>query len=65
MTQLIDDLDVYSDLLLSVGTNDPDRPLTPIECSDLIVRLKEETGDTWEQISKRLQLGKKRDMNLK
>ena len=63
MTQLIDDLDVYSDLLLSVGTNDPDRPLTPIECSDLIVRLKEETGDTWEQISKRLQLGKKRKIS--
>ena len=53
MIQLIDDLDVYSDLLLSVGTNDADRPLTPIECSDLIVRLKEETGDTNEQISKR------------
>ena len=57
---ILDDLDVYSDLLSSVGTNDWDRPLTPIECSDLIVRLKEETGESWEQLSKRLGLGKKR-----
>ena len=57
---ILDDLDVYSDLLSSVGTNDKDRPLTPIECSDLIVRLKEETGESWEQLSKRLGLGKKR-----
>ena len=57
---LLDDLDLYADLLSSVGTNNKDRPLTPIECSDLIVRLKEETGESWEQLSKRLGLGKKR-----
>ena len=57
---ILDDLDLYSDLLSSVGTHDKDRPLTPIECSDLIVRLKEETGESWEQLSKRLGLGKKR-----
>ena len=43
--KITNDLDLFSDLLSSVGTNDKDRPLTPIECSDLIVRLKEETGD--------------------
>ena len=57
---ILDDLDLYSDLLSSVGTNNTDRPLTPIECSDLIIRLKEETGESWEQLSKRLGLGKKR-----
>ena len=57
---ILDDLDLYSDLLSSVGTHDKDRPLLPIECSDMIVRLKEETGESWEQLSKRLGLGKKR-----
>ena len=57
---ILDDLDLYSDLLSSVGTNDKDRPLIPIECSDMIVKLKEETGESWEQLSKRLGLGKKR-----
>ena len=37
--------DFYSDLLMSIGTHDSDRPFTPIEVSDLIVRLKEETGE--------------------
>lgn len=59
MTRLIDDLDLYSDLLLSVGTGTFERPLTPIECSDYIMKLKEETGDSWEKLSKRLGLGKK------
>ena len=44
--KILDDLDVYSDLLLSIGTHDPNRPFTPIEVSDLIVQLKEETGDS-------------------
>lgn len=57
--RLLDDLDTYSDLLLSIGTHDPDRPFTPIEVSDLILRLKDETGDTWEELSKRVGLGKK------
>lgn len=58
--KITNNLDLFSDLLSSVGTNDKDRPLTPIECSDLIVRLKEETGDSWEKLSKRIGLGKKR-----
>ena len=44
---ILDDLDLYSDLLASVGTNDKDRPLLPIDCSDMFVRLKEETGESW------------------
>lgn len=55
----MDDVELYSDLLASVGTGRHNRPLIPIECSDLIMRLKEETGESWEQLSKRLQLGKK------
>ena len=58
--KLLDDLDLYADLVSSVGTGTSDRPLTPIECSDLIIRLSEETRETREQLSKRLGLGKKR-----
>ena len=57
--KLLDDLDTYSDLLLSIGTHDPKRPFTPIEVSDLLLRLKNETGDSWKEISKRVGLGKK------
>ena len=59
MVGLMDDLDLYSDLLLSVGTGTFERPLTPIECSDYIMQLKEETGQSWEQLSVKLGLGKK------
>ena len=58
--KLLDDLDTYSDLLLSIGTHDPDRPLVPIEVSDNVVRLKTETGDSWAELSKRVGLGKKK-----
>lgn len=58
-SKILDDLDLFSDLLMSIGTHDPDRPFTPIEVSDLIIKLKEETGDSWEQLSKRVGLGKK------
>ena len=57
---ILDDLDLYSDLLSSIGTHANDRPLTPIECSDLIVQLKDETNESWESLSKRIGLGKKR-----
>ena len=57
--KITDDLDVYSDLLLSIGTHGADRPFLPIEVSDLIVRLKKDTGDSWESLSKRVGLGKK------
>ncbi len=58
--KILDDLDTYSDLLLSIGTHNTDRPFTPIEVSDLLLRLKKETGDSLEQLSKRVGLGKKR-----
>ena len=57
--QLLDDLDLYSDLVLSVGKGAGDRPLAPIEVSDLILRLERETGETRRQISRRLGLGRK------
>lgn len=56
---LLEDLELYSDLISSVGSHSGNRRLTPIECSDLIIRLKNETQEGWEQISKRLSLGKK------
>lgn len=61
--KLIDDLDLYSDLVSSIGTGTTNRILTPIECSDLIMRLKEETNESWEKLSIRLGLGKKRKIN--
>ena len=57
--KILDDLDLFSDLLMSIGTHDPDRPFTPIEVSDLLIQLKDETNDSWEQLSKRVGLGKK------
>lgn len=62
-SRLLDDFELYSDLLASVGTGTADRPLTPIECSDLIIRLEKETGETKSQISKRLGLGKKKKIH--
>ena len=58
-TPLLEDLELYSNLISSVGSHSGNRRLTPIECSDLIIRLKNETQEGWEQISKRLSLGKK------
>jgi len=60
---LLDDLDFYSDLLLSIGTHDSDRPLTPIEVSDSLVRLLTETGDSLEELSKRVGLGRKKSVS--
>lgn len=57
--QLLDDFDLYSDLILSTGTSVADRPLTPIEVSDMILRLEKETGETRQQIARRLGLGRK------
>lgn len=54
MTRLVDDLDSYSDLLASVGTHQHERPLTPIQVSNLIQRLFVEQQETIQQISKRL-----------
>lgn len=61
---LLDDIDLFSDLLASVGTHLKDRPLSPYEVSNCIVRLQNETGETWEQISSRLSLGKKKTNNF-
>jgi hypothetical protein len=54
MTRLVDDLDLYSDLLASVGTHQHERPLTPIQVSNLIQKLFDEQQETTQQISKRL-----------
>ncbi len=60
---ILDDLDFYSDLLLSIGGHDSDRPLTPIEVSDSLVRLQNETGESLEEISKRVGLGRKKNIS--
>ena len=57
---ILDNIELLSDLLASLGTHAKDRILTPFECSTHIVRLKEETGESWEDVSKRLGLGKKK-----
>ena len=57
---ILDNMDVFSDLLASLGTHSKDRPLRPFECSTCIVKLKNETNESWEDISSRLQLGKKK-----
>jgi hypothetical protein len=57
---ILDNIEILSDLLASLGTHSKDRILTPFECSTHIVRLKEETGESWEDVSKRLSLGKKK-----
>lgn len=62
-SRLLDDFELYSDLFTSVGTGTADRPLTPIECSDLIIRLEKETGESKSQISKRLGLGRKKKIH--
>ncbi len=62
--KILDDLDLYSDLLLSIGTHAPNRPFTPIEVSDILLRLKEETGESWEELSKRVGLGKKKKNSM-
>ena len=59
-TPILDDLELYSDLVSSVGEGGSDRVLTPIECSELIIRLQKETNENDQQLSKRLGLGKKR-----
>lgn len=61
---ILDNIELFSDLLASLGTHSKDRILTPFECSTFIVRLKEETNESWEEISKRLGLGKKKTNNF-
>lgn len=64
MTEKIsDDIDKLTDLSLSVGQQGRknkgiQRPLTPIEVAQYIKQLKEETGESDADISKRLGLGK-------
>jgi len=56
--KLVNNLELYSDLLLSVGTHKGKRPLIPIEVSNLILRLKDEEKIDDKETSKRLGLGK-------
>tara|TARA_Y100001936_G_scaffold168003_1_gene164200 strand:- start:3811 stop:4593 length:783 start_codon:yes stop_codon:yes gene_type:complete len=64
LTQKIsEDIDKLTDLSLSVGRQGRQnkgiqRPLTPIEVAQYIKQLKEETGESDSDISKRLRLGK-------
>jgi hypothetical protein len=55
---ILDDLDIYSNLLLSVNTHKSDRPLEPIEVAELIADLKKETNETWNEIASRIGIGK-------
>jgi hypothetical protein len=52
--KLIEDLELYSDLLLSVGTHKGIRPLEPIEVAKLIDRLQKEESENYQQLSRRL-----------
>lgn len=58
VSKLTDDLELYADLLLSVGTHKGTRPLIPIEVSKLISRLKEEEKVNDLEVSKMLDLGR-------
>jgi hypothetical protein len=53
---LLDDFETYSNLLLSVKTHKSERPLEPIEVAKLIMRLRDETGESKEQVSKRISI---------
>ncbi len=61
---ILDNMDIFSDLLASLNTHSKDRILTPFECSTYIVGLKEETNESWEEVSKRLSFGKKKTNNF-
>jgi hypothetical protein len=54
---LLDDLDLYSNLLLSLGTHKKERPLKPIEVAKLINTLKSETKESWNKVASRLGVG--------
>jgi len=56
--KLTDDLELFSDLLLSVGTHESKRRLIPIEVAELILRFKTEEQLTLSELSKRLDLGR-------
>ena len=63
--KIIEDIDKLTDLALSVGTQANKnkriaRPLTPIEVAEYIQMIKNETGESDKDISKRLKLGRKK-----
>lgn len=62
MAQLIKNLPEYAKLLQSVGVQDNEyirsRPLTPVQCANMIKQLMTEEGDSLSKISERLSLGR-------
>lgn len=62
MNKLTSDIKLYAKLLQSVGRQGQglgqSRPLSPVDCAYCIQRLINEEGDTLEQVSERLGLGK-------
>jgi len=68
--KITEDIDRLTDLSLSVGTfsskhKSSQRPLTPIEVAKYIKMIKDETGESDKDISKRLKLGRKRSKSGK
>lgn len=62
MAQLIKNLPEYAKLLQSVGVQGDEyirsRPLTPVQCANMIRQLMVEEGDSLYKVSERLSLGK-------
>jgi hypothetical protein len=54
---ILEDLETYSNLLLSVNTHKKERPLEPIEVSQLIMNLKSETNESWSEVGTRIGIG--------
>ena len=67
MSKLVDDVDLYAQLLNSVARQKDGsgikRPLTPVQCAYYIKRLMDENSESPEQISKRLGLGKPKNLS--
>ena len=62
---LVKNIKLYAHLLQSVGQqkrdNQQPRPLTPVQCAQMIYRLIKEEGDTLAKVSERLGLGRSQD----
>lgn len=64
MGRLVSDIKLYAKLLNSVGQQGSGggrRPLSPVECARYMQQILDEEGDSLEQLSKRLNLGKPKD----
>lgn len=67
MNKLLDDVKTYAQLLNSVARQKDGtgikRPLTPVQCAYYIKRLIDENGESLEQVSERLGLGKPKNIS--